>query len=202
MLILDDVVSVEKQKQLENIILDNTNFPWGFCRSANFGSSYDHELKKNNPLYDSGKFLNWPNVIDTFSFNHALYNDGVYSQYYPAFMDILKKLDIKTLIRFKLNITTFDPRCNSDTHGYPHTDMSAANISNYKTAIYYINDCDGDTFIFNEKFKDTFDKFTIKHRVTPKRGRMVIFDGDHFHAGSTPTDETPRAVANINYIPR
>lgn len=202
MIVLEDVVSVEKQIQLEKITLDNTLFPWGFCSSANFGSSYDHDLKKTNPLYDSGKFLSWPNVIDTFSFNHALYNDNHYSNYYPYFIDIIKKLDIKNLIRFKLNITTFDPRYNKDSYGYPHTDMSAASIPVYKTAIYYINDSDGDTFIFNEKHGDNFDKFTIKERITPKRGRMVIFDGNHYHAGSTPTNETPRVVANINYIPR
>jgi hypothetical protein len=202
MIIIDNVLSEEEQIKLELTVLDNQYFPWSYLRSANFGSSEEHEGKIKNPNYDAGKFSNWPNVIDTFSFNHALYVNDRYSNFYPAFMGVIKKLDIKHLIRFKLNITTFDPRYNNDTYGYPHTDMATMNIPEYKTAIYYINDCDGDTFIFNERHQDNFDKFTIKQRVTPKRGRMVVFDGNHYHAGSSPTNHIARAVANINYIPR
>ena len=202
MIILDDVISLEKQIILEKLTLDNTSFPWGFNRSANFGPSEEHNDKKKNPLYDADNFLDWPNIIDTFSFNHALFHDGKYSNYFPMFMDLLKPLNVYKLLRFKLNITTYNPDYNSDSYGYPHCDMSALNLKKYNTAIYYINDSDGDTLIFNERFGEKFDKFTLQKRVIPKRGRMVVFDGNYYHAGITPKNNNPRVVANINYIPR
>jgi hypothetical protein len=65
-------------------------------------------------------------------------------------------------------------------------------------AIYYAEDSDGDTFFF-----DTYghDRKIIK-RVSPKAGRVVIFDGDISHAGSPPQHSKSRIVANFNfYLP-
>ena len=36
-------------------------------------------------------------------------------------------------------------------------------------------------------------------RVTPKKGRLVLFDGHHLHAGGYPTN-TPRCIVNYNLI--
>ena len=50
---------------------------------------------------------------------------------------------------------------------------------------YYVSDSDGDTIIYNEKEKSK--SYTIKERVSPKQGRVVLFDGALFH-----TDEEPK----------
>ena len=59
-------------------------------------------------------------------------------------------------------------------------------------AIYYVNDSDGDTVIFNETNKDYSEdfgvmkenKFTVKQRITPEKGKVVVFPGHYYHASS------------------
>ena len=65
------------------------------------------------------------------------------------------------------------------------------------TGIYYVNDSDGDTFIFNEK-KSHSGEVTLKQRISPKKGSLVLFDANHLHAGNNPIDNYSRVVVNIN----
>ena len=55
--------------------------------------------------------------------------------------------------------------------------------------IYYINSTDGDTLIL--------DGDRIVERVTPKRGRVSLFDGKRLHTSTTPTLQT-RMIVNTN----
>jgi hypothetical protein len=76
-------------------------------------------------------------------------------------------------------------------------------------AIYYVNDSDGDTFIFNET-NDTYDagqddiirikenKFTVKKRITPKKGKILIFPGKYYHSSSFARESKFRCVINMN----
>lgn len=81
------------------------------------------------------------------------------------------------------------------------------------TMIYYVNDTDGDTVFSRYNDKDfpseltEKEKFSIvnkdlwvEKRVTPKKGRCVIFDGRIYHASSTPTIDD-RFVLNYNFKP-
>jgi hypothetical protein len=63
--------------------------------------------------------------------------------------------------------------------------------------LYYVNDSDGDTIIYDKTIEDTdydFDmypderhEFKIVKKITPKRGRILLFDGRTYHASSSPT---------------
>ena len=61
--------------------------------------------------------------------------------------------------------------------------------------LYYVMDSDGDTVIYNERKES--ETYTIKERVSPKQGRMVIFDGGLFHAAEQPLNST-RCIINYN----
>ena len=61
--------------------------------------------------------------------------------------------------------------------------------------LYYVMDSDGDTVIYNERKES--EAYTIKERVSPKQGRMVIFDGGLFHAAEQPLNST-RCIINYN----
>jgi hypothetical protein len=84
-------------------------------------------------------------------------------------------------------------------------------FDNY-TLIYYLNDSDGDTFIFEETMhncpthpntvipiKKNISDFNIHARIPTKKGRMVLFDGARFHCGMQPRNNY-RCVINFNLI--
>jgi len=81
-------------------------------------------------------------------------------------------------------------------YNIPHVDYDTLNKM---SAIYYVNDSDGDTILFNERFDETKlpEKLTIMQRVAPKKNRLVLFDSDRFHASSNPRTNQERIVINF-----
>ena len=69
--------------------------------------------------------------------------------------------------------------------------------------LYYVCDSDGDTHIYNEKTKfaacypDSEMKFTLKKKVSPKQGRVVLFNGIHWHTAQQPNHNL-RCIVNYN----
>ena len=95
-------------------------------------------------------------------------------------------------IRVKMNMTL---NIGKQVEQYAHIDRKdlLGHGSKWKTAIYYVNDSDGDTLFFdNEK--------NIVHRQTPKANTLVIFDGETYHAPQLPLVTDKRIVININVL--
>lgn len=70
----------------------------------------------------------------------------------------------------------------------PHIDTHEPHI----VVLYYVLDSDGDTVFFNN------DKKIIKS-VTPKKGSVVVFNGNTYHSNYLPI-ENNRSVINFNVI--
>ena len=94
---------------------------------------------------------------------------------------------------------------NSKENGihFPHVDY----YKPHYTILYYVNDSDGDTFLFNEKAEGNKeasypDSLSIMKRISPKMGRAVIFDGLTFHSSSSQQTHNERLVLNINLFSR
>jgi hypothetical protein len=82
----------------------------------------------------------------------------------------------------------------------PHIDFSFPNIS----TVYYVNDSDGDTIFYKEKAKQHHDikllsKLNEVERVSPKANRLVVFEGDTVHTGSSPNKHKNRIIINSNF---
>ena len=126
-----------------------------------------------------------------FQFTHTLYsgeNNPTASPYFDLLNPILKKLKGEKLYKAKVNIRTRSPKIyQSGFHVDIRTSVSES-FEGYKTAIYYINTNDGYTL------------FKSGEKVNSVGNRIVIFDGQLFHCGTTCTDQNIRSVLNINYI--
>ena len=85
----------------------------------------------------------------------------------------------------------------------PHTDtLDDGEIS----LIYYPTDCTGDTYLFKEfdiENKVKYDRFEHNweptDRVSPKKGRLIMFPSNYYHAGSPP-DRDFRTLINFNFL--
>jgi hypothetical protein len=140
------------------------------------------------------------NSVDTPQMVHNLYSQNkAHSEYFGSvvkpillFLEDKTGVTYKNIVRAKSNLLFQNP--NNVNYTIPHTD---AGSNNYKTLLYYVNDSDGDTIIFNES--ESSKELTIKERITPKKGRMVLFNGDLLHASSNPIKNDLRCVVNINF---
>jgi len=110
----------------------------------------------------------------------------------------------KTLLRIRLGLFTQNP--SGGPYHNPHVDFYLP----HQNALYYVNDSDGDTFIFNETYDQvslersveyTRDgRFTIARRISPKKGRMIGFDGKHYHASMHPAQSGHRIAIAFSFV--
>jgi len=191
MKIIDDVIPHHIQDELEKNILDS-RFPWGYMFSSDLGNetSDDYVTSKRKEFQNNA-------IIDPGQFYHNILIDQQPGQFFDWFTPILDgiKFENMRILRMKMNFNYSWIGLKESTHGIPHVDLPTE--KGYTTAIYYVTDADGDTIFFNEK-NGHQGPLTIKERVSPKKGRIVLFDGDTLHAASPPISNRPRIVVNIN----
>ena len=83
----------------------------------------------------------------------------------------------------------------------PHVDLYYSHV----VMLYYVNESDGDTVIYKEKYNGNGEAKYPSHltelkRIKPKKGRLVVFDGLHYHASSNPRKNPYRCVINFDLI--
>lgn len=189
--IIDDFLDKETADNLEKIFTD-CEFPWFF-------SEYSVKPEDKSPCHNSLDVL--PGHYNTPMFVHSLfYFDGGKSFMCDQVLGIIKNkfpINGNGISRLKVNFTY-------PLTTYEKNALSIAHVDNCfvpSTAIYYVNDSDGDTVIYNEKYEENtvYTKLTEYTRVTPKKGRLLIFDADTIHAPSLPHLYDKRIVMNINF---
>lgn len=192
-LIIDNAITETEMNKIEQLAT-SVNFPWHYHHT----SAYTVDDMASLELTDD--FIR--GSVDTPFMSHLLWHNRANSDFTDNFLPIaaaIPNIDTYKVVRFKLNLTFPSPGCNENTHSYPHCDLFYLK-EDYTTAIYYINDSVGDTFIFNEKWGN-FGKLTVKQRISPKKGRLVVFNGKLLHAGNNPLEgNAGRLVANVNLI--
>ena len=139
--------------------------------------------------------------MEHYGFSHNIL-DANMKVWFSEHSDMLKPLiwqmrdtaDCDEVMRARFDMTLFNK--NNLMHE-PHIDfVNDTNVS----SIYYLNDTDGDTIIFNEK--ELHGKYTIKHRIPPKANRLVLFKGEFVHTGCSPSKNANRVLINSNYCNR
>ena len=145
-----------------------------------------------------------PGVVmsrDQTAFYHVAFRDGKpESHLFYALRPMIDALEfhldraISDISRIRIGLST---PSFFEGHSAPHVDFYAPHHS----LLYYVNDSDGDTVFYNERFKgDTnMRKFSVEKRITPKKGKAVLFEGDHYHSAGIPKHTLRRLVINLNY---
>lgn len=169
--VVDNFLPSLVQDDIENRLFKN-DIPWFFEEETVMGESV--------PSKDL--------AISTPGFKHFLFDKAeIRSSLYEPFKKIFN-LDFKNLLRAKINLLLQYPDYKSNNYNHPHVDFDEEHV----TKIYYVNDCDGDTVFFED------DKKTIIKKVSPKKGRLVIFKNKIYHSGSNPIKNKKRIIININ----
>lgn len=112
--------------------------------------------------------------------------------------------DVDELIRIRCSVTEIG---NRHFVGGPHVDTDTPHM----TALFYLNDSDGDTIMYNEKYDPSYglDQYefyrqhigtpTIQSTVTPEENKMIWFDGLTYHSSNSPISTAKRFIINVNY---
>ena len=90
-----------------------------------------------------------------------------------------------------------------DDHNYPYNFYNTPHVDiigqDSISLLYYVNDSDGDTFMFNESESFTGDSLSLQHREPPERNKAVLFDSSKFHCSSSPRKHDKRIVINAAF---
>ena len=187
---LDNFLPLEEQ---DNLLKKFTHqsFPWGFSLDSVYAINGDpnnlgaigffHNLMFNGEQRSEDLPLAWP-VME--AFQNAIGN----------------RLVITKMGRIRVGLFTKHP--DSTPHG-PHTDATFP----HWTAVYYVNDCDGDFVLYNETYEDyteteiitTQPKLTVKHICKPAKGKLIAFNGKFYHSSSYPTSSPYRLAITFNF---
>ena len=195
--IIDDLIPPSYQNFLDETLNDDA-FPWYFATSI-----------IHNP--DNIKFED-ENVIDTPGFGHLAFspetnsqNSFIFSQIKPIlyFLEEKQNITIKEIKRVRIRKTTQFPGHTLKKYSPPHVDLSE--IEDYYSLVYYVDESDGDTVLFKNKFDEKtkktflFEKPEEYVRVAPKKGRGFFFKGKIFHSGNCPVNYRKRTIINFDF---
>lgn len=180
--IIDNFIPLSLQEKYKQYLLKE-NFPWYYM--------YDVTTEEN---------LQFRPAV-----SHVLYDNNI--RISPLEVEILAHLGAekfgwtlnsiasgKTILQFPLNPILVEEGLDN-----LHIDIDHPHL----VVLYYVIDADGDTIITDTKYNGKtpttikYENQTIIHRVTPKQGRVVLFDGSHYHTAEQPKNGM-RCVINLN----
>jgi hypothetical protein len=200
--VFDDVISVKQQTEINHRWLNVV--PWFYRKDVT-----DQTVKQPprpamaHPLYANEKALTSKENIELL--NEIL--QGAFSRLYNETGEKgnYSLLQSRSFLQF--------PLANLSGHEYDshHIDTFRPHLS----VLYYVCDADGETVIFENMLEPKHgdmlsDEYVKEHkpklsdlkekiRVTPKQGRVVIFDGFHWHTATQPKNGI-RCVINTNIV--
>ena len=180
MILFDDFLDEIDMQTIESNLL-GIYFPWYYI-----GKSAYEDNRHGITDYDQ--------YHSTRVMRHKFYDtlsDETISDFLPMCIEpLLKKIMEKTGKNVRLNSALANLLLPNEkylgTNDIPHTDDRVAG-DNAFTALFYVNDADGDTVFYDNK-----------KRISPKRNRFIYWPADGLHS-SPGGCSVPRCVINLNF---
>lgn len=184
----DELISDIQAKDIHDKIM-NYKTPWfttEHTRKATVdGLSYLAYKKLGKPIIEGPQFV-----------HRVVAEEGIVNNNFFSLAEIFTKkicqkyeIDSLNLLRLKLNYQSPIPDNKEGMYNTPHYDQTTPHLA----MIYYVNDTDGDTYIFDDV------ALNIHTKVSPKMGRCLFLDGSMLHTGQHPIKSEYRVVANFNW---
>tara|TARA_B100000508_G_C11439968_1_gene268201 strand:- start:512 stop:1093 length:582 start_codon:yes stop_codon:yes gene_type:complete len=186
-LVFDDIIDLEYQEKIKKVLLSDDQykgyeFPWYFTQDVT--DPLNSKTQKRSAFYH-GYVVSDDEIMGTIdSVFHHLLVPLIDNSCYKIGKQDVTIIKGRSFLQLPINF-------KGEREDSPHVDIT----DDHFVMLYYVCDSDGDTIIFNEREKS--EKYTIQKRVTPKQGRVVLFDGTFYHTAEQPIDNV-RCVINYD----
>lgn len=182
--IIDNFINPLYHKEILNV-LSGPNFEWYY--QSNITNTDDID---NTDVNQHG-FAHW--FVHP---NNGLNNSSVSNLIKPLLLKIQNEVNGLSILRARADMTML---ANKEYKHKAHVDFNFPNIS----AVYYVNNSDGNTIIYKEKQTDPSEPLpstlNIIDEVEPIANRLLLFNGFTLHTGSSPVKNKNRILINSNY---
>jgi hypothetical protein len=190
--VFDEIITKEQQEHIKTTLLSYT-FKWGFIDNITADDArekrpgFGHTFIRDGVIHSQETYIKmleplWTNCME--KMKQETNTTGNYSV-----------VQARTFLQLPLrNISGGE----YDAH---HIDMPMEHFA----LLYYVCDADGDTVIFENMYGKQNpnapepSQLKEKKRVTPKQGRVVIFDGYYWHTATQPSKGV-RCVINTDVV--
>jgi hypothetical protein len=182
--LIDDVIDSYTANDIEKQLF-SLNFPWYFTPDTSYGEKNTYQQRPGflHWFVKNGRGSDYDNLLTPIITNGATKLG-------------LKEVDViqaRGFLQLPLN-----PSFTGTDIDTPHIDL----FEPHWVLLYYVLDNDAETVLYCNKMKNAndvplFDECKESVRIQPRKGRMVIFDGMHWHTSLQPTTGQ-RCIININ----
>lgn len=184
---INNILSNSDHNQLESK-LNSFEFDWHYLPGT-VPPNVKQLVSETNTFipYESEQFI------------HLMYDQKPLSPYWsmvkPILDSVCDKMNVKILEigRIKTNMLIKNQSKNTSMN-CPHVDRDT---EGYHSMVYYVNDSDGDTILFNKKGHEGFEQLEIQDKAKPKKNTAVLFESDWYHTSTNPIDNARRIVLNF-----
>lgn len=195
--VYDDILSDRMLDRLKSIVYNRQDTIWQLCQTAS----------------QSEEHCSFADVINT----DGGWKGEFYSNLNLHLQDQLESRGIKlsktNLIRIRVGLIL---RESPQIKNNAHVDYNEEHL----TGLLYLNDTDGVTTIYKEKYDSSYteltshdnpseqylqkmygnqNNLTIQEEIEPKSNRFLLFDGLQYHCSQTPTKSQLRFAITFNW---
>lgn len=194
MRVIENIINKDHADFIEHEMLA-TWFPWYYQNNTS-------DLTEGYGTIIDDKTKDHPMLNHTFNIEN-----NITSNHWNLIVPILEGLNkenikINNIIRIKANLVFPQVDYPNDFYSAPHIDSKWNGVSpDQLTFLYYVNDSDGDTIIFNKISDGKTDpgKLTRSEQYTPLKGTGILFNSAQYHTGSPPKYVNNRVVINFMF---
>lgn len=202
-LVIENLVPLSFQNAIIERIQGDQHFPWFLLHKIGHPDFF--KLGSVVKYQDS-------NITDDVGFFHMAFDGEYTSQHFDFFRAILEfftektNIQVEKLLRIRLRYTHKSVGHSESKYAAPHVDFNTG--ESYNTLVYYVDDSDGDTIIFDKIFNSSEEVYNPVFsepipelvRYSPKKGSGIFFNGHRYHSGNYPINYSSRIVINYDFV--